>query len=309
MADEVKQKILVLLGPTGVGKSALAIELAKALNAEIVMADSQSVLKGFDIGTAKPSLEERAEVPHHLLDVAEFGEVFDAARFTFLADQTIADIVARGKIPLISGGTGLYLKALLHGFMEAPSRNEELRKKLEERISSEGLESLYQELQALDRERAAEIHPNDALRIIRALEIYQESGEKPSDLARKHRFQGSKYEALKIGLKLPREDLYQRIDHRVLTMLNQGWVEEVKSLLARGYDLLQGRTQTIGYPTLARLVNGEVFVNDAIDEIQRETRQLAKRQLAWFRADKEIRWFHPQDFEPILAECRRFLAG
>lgn len=309
MQRDVKQKILVILGPTGVGKSALSLELAKRLNAEIVMADSQSVLRGFDIGTAKPSLEERAEVPHHLLDVADFGEAFDASRYAELADCAIADIAARGKLPLISGGTGLYLKALLHGFMEAPSRDEDFRRALEKRIEEEGLPAVYLELQSLDPERASEIHPNDAVRIIRALEICHCSGAKPSELAKKHRFEGSKYEALKIGLKLPREELYQRIDHRVLTMLNQGWVEEVRGLLRKGHDLLNCRTQTIGYPTLARLVNGEIFVNDAIAEIQRETRQFAKRQLAWFRSDPEIHWFHPQDREAILALVLRHFSG
>lgn len=302
----MKEKIIILCGPTGAGKSALSLELAKALKGEIVMADSQSVLKGFDIGTAKPSLEERKEVPHHLIDVAEFGELFNAVQFAKLADDCIQEIVSRGIIPIISGGTGLYLKALMHGFMEAPTRDESFRKNLEERIQREGLESLYRELQQIDPERAAHIHPNDHTRLIRALEIYHLSGEKPSQLAKTHQFQEIKYDALKIGLHLPREELYRRIDHRVLTMLNHGWVEEVRGLMKK-YDLIQGRTQTIGYPTLARYVNGEIFINDAILEIQKETRHLAKRQIAWFRADKEIQWFEAQEVKEILLLCKSFL--
>lgn len=301
-----KIKIVIICGPTGSGKTALSLELAKTLKAEIVMADSQSVLKGFDIGTAKPSLDERKQIPHHLIDVAEFGEVFDAAQFTQLADQTISEIVSRGKIPLISGGTGLYIKALLHGFMEAPKRDGDFRKTLEERIKTEGLNSLYEELQKIDPTRASEIHANDTHRIIRALEIFHLSGEKPSDLAKIHQFQERKYNALKIGISPEREELYRRIDQRVLSMLNHGWVEEVKNLMKK-YDLIQGRTQTIGYPTLARYVNGEIFINDAIQEIQQETRNLAKRQLAWFRADKEIQWFEPDQKDEILKISKEFL--
>jgi len=210
----LKQKIIIICGPTGAGKTTLSIELAKTLNAEIVMADSQSVLKGFDVGTAKPSVEEREEVAHHLIDVNEFGEVFDAAQFTKLADQAITKISSRKKVAIISGGTGLYLKALLYGFMEAPTRDESFRKKLEEQIQVEGLQSLYHELQRLDSTRAAEIHQNDTHRIVRALEIFHLSGEKPSMLAKIHQFQEIKYQALKIGVTLPREELYRRIDHR-----------------------------------------------------------------------------------------------
>ena len=304
----MKQKIIIICGPTGAGKTTLSIELAKTLNAEIVMADSQSVLKGFDVGTAKPSVEEREEVAHHLIDVNEFGEVFDAAQFTKLADQAITKISSRKKVAIISGGTGLYLKALLYGFMEAPTRDESFRKKLEEQIQVEGLQSLYHELQRLDSTRAAEIHQNDTHRIVRALEIFHLSGEKPSMLAKIHQFQEIKYQALKIGVTLPREELYRRIDHRVLTMLNHGWVEEVKGLIKK-YDLLHGKTQTIGYPTLARYVNGEIFINDAILEIQKETRNLAKRQLAWFKSDKEIQWFEAGEGEEILKLCQNYLKG
>lgn len=304
----MKSKILLILGPTAVGKTGLSIQLAKALQGEIIVADSQSVYKGFDIGTAKPSLEERADVAHHLIDVAEFGEAFDAARFADLADQVISQIAQRGKVPIVAGGTGLYLKALLHGFMEAPPRNKQFRKKLDWRIDDEGLEKIYEELQQKDPERAAEIHPNDIIRITRALEICHVSGKKPSELAKEHRFQGSKYEALKIGLKIPRDDLYRRINQRVLTMLNQGWVEEVKGLLAKGYDLRNDRSKTIGYPILAKLIKKEIFVNDAIKEIQQETRQLAKRQLSWFRADPEIQWFDPENFAGILEASKKFLS-
>lgn len=304
----MKPKIIILCGPTGVGKSEIALKLAETLGGEIVVADSQAVLKGFDIGTAKPTSEEKASAPHHLIDVVEFGEPFDAAAFARLAGHAIQDIISRRKLPLVSGGTGLYLKVLLYGLMEAPGRDDDLRQKLEGRVSEGGLPTLYQELQTLDPKRAQEIHPNDAVRIIRALEIYHITGATPSELAESHGFQEKRYEALKIGLKRPTEELAQRINDRVLTMLNRGWVEEVKRLMERGYALAHGKTQTIGYPVLAQYVTGEIFIKEAIEMIQKETRGLAKRQMTWFRADKEILWFHPDQWKEILGEVERFIS-
>ncbi len=302
-----KIKIIFLCGPTGVGKTALSCELAALFKGEIIVADSQAVLKGFDIGTAKATLEERQEIPHHLFDVVEFGESFNAAQFAELADQAILEIISRGKNVFISGGTGLYFKALLHGFMEAPSSDLKFRQNLEKRIQKEGLTALYAELAHSDPQRAREIHPNDTHRIMRALEIYHLSGLKPSELAQNHQFQENKYEALKIGLHLPRDELYRRINQRVLSMLNHGWVEEVKSLLEKGYDLIHGKTQTIGYPWLAQYVQGEIFLKEAIEEIQKETRNLAKRQIAWFKRDPAIHWFRPHQKEEITRFIRLHL--
>lgn len=300
-------KIIILCGPTGVGKSEVALRLAEAIGGEIVVADSQAVLKGFDIGTAKPTTEERACVPHHLIDVVEFGEIFDAATFVRMADEAIVQIYFRNKIPIVSGGTGLYLKALLYGMMEAPHRDENFRRHLEERVKAEGLNRLYEELKTIDPKRASEIHRNDALRIIRALEIAHRSGHPPSTLAQTHGFKERRYEALKIGFQLPRDELNERIDQRVLTMLNRGWLKEVRGLLEKGIDLIHGRTQTIGYPILARHVKGEIFIKEAIETVQQETRRLAKRQMTWFRADPEIKWFHPNQWEAILYEVKSFL--
>ncbi|MFO1519099.1 MAG: tRNA (adenosine(37)-N6)-dimethylallyltransferase MiaA [bacterium] len=305
--NRVKTKIVVVCGPTGVGKTEITLKLAEALGGEIIVADSQAVLKKFDIGTAKPTAEEQDRVPHHLIDVAEFGELFDASTFARLADQALSEILSRKKIPIVSGGTGLYLKAFLFGMMEAPSRDDEFRNKLEKRAEEEGLSSLYEELQNVDGKRASQIHPNDALRIIRALEIHHLSGQTPTELSQSHGFKEARYDALKIGLKRPREELYQRINDRVLAMLNHGWVEEVKKLMASGIDLLNERTPTLGYPTLARYLNGEIFIKEAIEEIQKETRKLAKRQLTWFRADPEIQWFSPESYPEILEKIREFL--
>ncbi len=304
--SEEKIKIIIVCGPTAVGKTKLAIQLARELNGEIIAADSQTVLKGFDIGTAKPSLQERAETPHHLLDVAEFGEVFDAARFASLASQVIEELRSRGNVPILCGGTGLYLKALLHGFMEAPSRDEAFRKKLEKKIK-EGALCLHEELRQIDAKRASEIHPNDNVRIIRALEIYHLTGKKPSDLASFHQFPESAYQALKIGLNLPREELNQRINARVLQMLKEGWLEEVKGLLEKGCDLIHQKTQALGYSILARHLKGKISLEEASLEIQKQTRSFAKQQLTWFRADQEIDWFDPREFDTILSKVKSFL--
>ncbi len=303
----VLKKIIIICGPTGVGKTKLSIQLAKKLNGEIVVADSQAILKGFDIGTAKPTEVEQKQIPHHLINVAEYGEIFDAAKFSKLAEEAINDIFSRGKQPIISGGTGLYIKAILHGLMDAPKRDDEFRKKMQERIENEGLKTLYHELKKIDPTRAAEIHPNDAARIIRGLELYHLTKSTPSELAEHHQFQDEKYETLKIGLNLPREELYKRIDQRVLQMIEAGWVEEVRDLIQKGYDLIQSRTQTIGYSILAGYLKGNFSFEAAIEQIQKETRQLAKRQLTWFRGDKKIEWFHPTQLKEILKKSTEFL--
>ena len=300
-------KIIIICGPTGVGKTALSLDLAERFHGEIIVADSQATLKGFDIGTAKPTLEEQTRIPHHLIDVADFNEGFDAATFSRLAAKVIDQLQQAHKIPIICGGTGLYLKALIYGLMDAPARDDGLRKTLAERVQEEGLPILYQELESIDPERASQIHPNDSIRIIRALEIYHLTGATPSELSQTHGFQSPRYQTLKIGLQLDREDLYQRINDRVLAMLNHGWVEEVKVLMQKGYDLENSKTKTLGYPTLAQYVKGEIFIKEAIEQIQQETRQLAKRQMTWFRADPEIAWFHPQDVSSIFSEVKKFI--
>jgi tRNA dimethylallyltransferase len=305
--NSIKPKIIILCGPTGVGKSEIALRLAEAIGGEIIVADSQAVLRGLDVGTAKPSAEDRARVPHHLMDVANYGEVFDVATYATLAERAIEEIISHKKYPIVSGGTGLYIKALLFGMMEAPKRDDALREKLEAQAAKQGLPILYQELQSIDPKRASEIHPHDANRIIRALEIYHLMGKPPSKLAESHGFQEMRYEALKIGLKRPREELIQRINDRVIEMMRRGWVEEVKGLMAKGIDLIHGKTKTIGYPTLAKYLQGEMSLEEATQEIQKETRQLAKRQMTWFRVDEGIKWFHPEEWEEILGQAQKWL--
>lgn len=299
--------MVAIVGPTGVGKTALSLDLAERFRGEIVNYDSVQVYRYLDIGTAKPTPEERRRVPHHLFDLLEPHEPFHAAAFVEKADRVIAEITSRGRLPILVGGTGLYLKALLHGLfpVEVP---EELRKNLKERLAREGLSSLYRELQEKDPEAAARIHPHDRVRILRALEVYYATGKPFSQLAREHGFRPRRYSALKIGLTLPREELYARLDRRVEEMLRSGLLEEVKKLLAR-YPPDLKPLQSIGYRHLIAYLSGRLPLSEAVRLMKRDTRRYAKRQLTWFRADPEVRWFHPADRKAIFEEVEKFLAG
>ena len=295
------------MGPTGVGKTALGIELAERFSGEIVNFDSVQVYRYLDLGTAKPTPEERARVPHHLIDILEPDEPFNAAAFVERADRVITEITARGHLPILVGGTGLYLRALLHGLfpVEVP---EEIRLRLRDRLIREGLASLYEELRQRDPEAARRIHPHDRVRVLRALEVCLATGRTFSELARAHAFRERRYQALKIGLNIPREELYRRLDERVDRMLAQGLLEEVKSLLERGFSPDLKPLQAIGYRHMIAYLTGQLSFPEAVRLMKRDTRRYAKRQLTWFRADPEVKWFHPADREAIFREVERFLA-
>ncbi|MBX6423828.1 tRNA (adenosine(37)-N6)-dimethylallyltransferase MiaA [Thermosulfurimonas sp. F29] len=305
-SDARSKKILAVVGPTGVGKTALGIELAERFGGEIVNFDSVQVYRYLDIGTAKPTPEERARVPHHLIDILEPDEPFNAAAFVERADCVIAEIVARGKVPILVGGTGLYLRALLHGLfpVEVP---EELRRTLRERLKREGLSVLYQELRRRDPEAARRIHPHDRVRVLRALEVCLATGKTFSEMVRTHAFRERRYKALKIGLHLPRDELYRRLNERVDRMLEAGLLEEVKALLERGFSPELKPLQSIGYRHMIAYLKGEVSLEEAVRLMKRDTRRYAKRQLTWFRADPEVKWFLPTEREGIFAEVERFL--
>ncbi len=306
VSDGNLKKVVAVVGPTGVGKTALGIELAERFSGEIVNFDSVQVYRYLDLGTAKPTPEERARVPHHLIDILEPDEPFNAAAFVERADRVIAEITARGRLPVLVGGTGLYLRALLHGLfpVEVP---EELRHRLRERLAREGLASLYQELRRRDPRAARRIHPHDRVRVLRALEVCLATGRTFSELAEKHAFRERRYQALKIGLHLPRPELYRRLDERVDRMLARGLLEEVRGLLERGFSPELKPLQAIGYRHMIAYLRGEVSFSEAVRLMKRDTRRYAKRQLTWFRADPEVKWFHPEDREAIFREVERFL--
>jgi len=295
------------VGPTGVGKTEVGIYLAEHLQGEIVNFDSVQVYRYLDIGTAKPTPEERKRAAHHLVDFLEPDEEFNAARFVSMADQVIADLWKRGKQPILVGGTGLYLKALLHGLFEVGDVSE-IRERLRARLKNQGLAILYEELKRLDPETAAKLPPTDRVRITRALEVYYATGKPFSVLAREHAFAERRYPCLKIGLSMSREELYRRLDVRVDRMLATGLLDEVKRLLEMGFSPQLKPLRAIGYRHLIAYLKGEITFEEAVRQMKRDTRHYAKRQLTWFRADPEVIWFRPEEKEKILIEARRFLA-
>ena len=299
------KKVVILCGPTGVGKSALAVKLSEHLKCEIVNADSQQVWRGLDIGTGKPSPEIRRKISHHLFDVATPAETFDAARYLALADSAIAEIIARGKKVLVVGGTGMYLRMLMFGVCDAPGRDESLRAELEKRREREGLASLYKELQRVDPVSSGEIHENDRVRIIRALEVWQLTGVPLSEFHAQHRFQEPRYDVLQIGLHLEREVLRTAIAARVAAMMQAGWLEEVRALLQK-YPRECQALQAIGYKDLVEYVEQGGDLPKTVEQITIRTQQFAKRQMTWFRADSQIHWFASDEEESVAKRIEKF---
>jgi tRNA dimethylallyltransferase len=302
-----RPQVAVLVGPTAVGKTAAAVHLARRLGAEIVNADSLQVYRELDIGTAKPTSAERALAPHHLVDIVSPNEPYDAARYTREARQVIAELHARGVLPLVVGGTGLYIKALLHGIFAEGKAAPEVRERLRAELPAQGLAALYARLQDLDPETAQRLPPGDAYRIVRALEVMEATGRPLSVLYGEHGFRDRPYETVKLGLSFPRPELYARIEARVEAMLAAGWLEEVHRLLARyGPDLKP--LKSLGYRRLVEFLQGGADWEETVARIKQDTRRYAKRQLTWFRADPEVRWFRPEQTEAMLSVVQRFLA-
>ena len=298
----MKPKIVIVLGPTAVGKTELALAVAQRVNAEIVNADSQQVYRYLDIGTGKPSKPERERVRHHLIDVVNPDEDFNAARYRQLAAASIDEIHKRGAKVLVSGGTGLYLKALTGGLFSGPSQDTELRANLEREIAQIGLAALYDRLIAIDPGANTKIHPNDRQRIIRALEVYQSTGRPLSEWQNEHRFQEEAFQVLKIGLARARDELYDLISRRSESMIRAGLLDEVRGLMERGYELDLKPLRSVGYRQMGEVIEGIKGLPEAMAEMKQETRRLAKRQLTWFRSDPEIRWFHPEKQEQEIGE-------
>jgi len=286
-----KPNLVAIVGPTASGKSSLALELAERFQGEIISADSVQVYRGFNIGTAKPSVEERRRVPHHLIDILDPDQDYSAALFRNQADKIIRELHNRKTPIFVVGGTGLYLKVLTRGLFRGPAGNPNLRATLYNKAERDGIETLHQELQRQDPEAAQRIHPHDRFRIIRALEVYS-LGEKPiSHFQREHGFGEAPYEVLKFGLHCERDELFRRIERRVDRMMEMGWVDEVRSLLGQGYGPGLKSMQSLGYKNIAAYLSGGVDLKETILLIKRDTRRYAKRQITWLKADPEINWF------------------
>ena len=306
----MKPELILIVGPTGVGKSEIALTLAEAIGGEIVNADSQQVYRHMDTGTGKPSEAERRRVPHHVIDIVNPDEEFNVAAYRRLAGDSIDDIERRGRKVVVCGGTGLYIKALTEGLFLGPPRNPEIRESLQAEIEQRGLASLYDRLQGADPAVTSWIHPNDRQRIIRALEVFESTGKRMSEWQTEHGFNEDRFETLKIGLDRPREELYEQINRRCDRMVEEGLVDEVKNLMAMGYDLSLRPLGSLGYRHVGLFLSGAMPLDDAVAQMKRDTRRLAKRQLTWFRRDKEIHWMDPaKDRISVIQLAKEFSAG
>ena len=304
-----KPKVVVVCGPTAVGKTSVAVALAGAFDGEIISADSMQIYRGMDIGTAKPSAAEQKAARHHLIDIREPDEPFDAAAFANAARAAAGAILARGRLPLVTGGTGLYIKAFLQGIFNSDAVDSAVRARLQAEADELGPETLHRRLLQLDPETAGRLHPNDRFRIVRALETLEASGRPLSEHHAAHRFRDEPYDPLKIGLRMDRERLYRRIDRRVDLMLAEGLEHEVRRLLDAGFGPGLKSMQSIGYRHMADVIQGRVSRDESVRTLKRDTRRYAKRQLTWFGADPDIHWFAPDDPGAIERRIRRFLAG
>ncbi|MGB9836201.1 MAG: tRNA (adenosine(37)-N6)-dimethylallyltransferase MiaA [Candidatus Saccharicenans sp.] len=305
------KKILIIVGPTAVGKSATALWLAREFSGEIISCDSMQVYRGFDIGTDKPSAEDRRVVPHHLIDFLEPTEQFSAAEFAFRAVEIAEEIVGRGHLPIVVGGTGLYHRALTAGLFKGPGRDPALRQKLKEEAREFGLEKLYRKLQEVDPDYAQKITPRDSIRIIRALEVYYKTGQPISEHFRRSEspLQSKGFQPGQIGLKLERKELYRRIEERVELMFKRGLVEEVRRLLALGVPEEATPFKGLGYRQVLKHVKGEISLEEAIRLTKLETRHYAKRQMTWFKKTPGLTWFEPGEKDRIEKYVRDFLSG
>ncbi len=306
-SDAFKPKIIVICGPTASGKTTIGIAVARTFSGEIVGADSMQIYRYMDIGTAKPTANERSEVAHHMIDIVDPDDSFDAKQYATLAREKIADLYRRKVVPFIVGGTGFYIKALVHGLFQVLPADLDIRRRLTREAEIHGTTALYQRLLKNDPLGAEKIHPNDRYRIVRSLEVYELTGKKISGLHREHGFKDALFKVLKVGLDMERETLYRRIDQRVDAMIEAGLVDEVKGLIVKGYNAKLKSMQAIGYRHIADYLRGHCSWNETLRTLKRDTRRYAKRQLTWFKADSEIVWMAPGQLPDIQKSVRKFL--
>ncbi len=307
--------LICILGPTAVGKTEIAIQLAQRLNVEdsrngteIVSADSRQVYRGMDIGTAKPTLQQRQAVPHHLIDCVDVDETFSVADYQRLADAAIAEIHRCGKRVMVVGGAGLYFRALIDGLFEGPGADAAIRARLRREAEEHGTAALHERLRRYDPESATRIHPNNLVRVIRALEVYELTGVPISTLQQQWKGAEARYAFRAFGLNLPRETLYRRIERRVDQMIADGLIEEVQGLLNQGYPRHCVALQSFGYKEIVDYLDGKQVLDSAIALLKQNTRRFAKRQLTWFRNDQRIEWVERSEFSSMDEIVNNLLA-
>ncbi len=299
--------LVAIVGPTGAGKSTLAMHVAERFDGEIVSCDSVAVYRGFDIGSAKPSAAERRQIPHHLIDIVDPTEYMTAGEFARRARCTFQEISRRGHTPIVAGGTGLYLRATLDGLFPGPERSEELRARLRERAHRRGSDYLHRMLKRMDPSAAANIHPNDAPKLIRAIEVCLSARKPMTEAWEQGRDPLTGFRILRIGLDPDRQALYARINRRAAQMFECGLVEETRALLQKYGDRLRDHTgrgpgpmDSLGYRQAAQFLNGELSREQAIEAAQQGHRNYAKRQLTWFRRERDVHWLHGFGDDPAI---------
>ncbi|MFC1858140.1 tRNA (adenosine(37)-N6)-dimethylallyltransferase MiaA [Thermodesulfobacteriota bacterium] len=306
-SSNTKQKIVVVCGPTGSGKTSVAIELANTFSGEIVGADSMQIYRYMNIGTAKPTPEEQSRVPHHMIDIVDPDEHFDAAMYEGMAGKIIGTLHTRELLPFVVGGTGFYIKSLVYGLFQGRSIDGSIRRRLKDEAVARGFGYLYERLEECDPESAQRIHPNDNYRILRALEVFEATGKTISQYQRGHKFAEPSYAVLKIGLHMDRNILYDRINRRVDAMIEAGFVKEVSDLLDMGYAPELKSMQSIGYRHVVDFLQTRLSWDEMLRTMQRDTRRYAKRQLTWFGNDKDIIWIEPERQADIRMQIKKFL--
>ncbi len=305
---EQKPKIIIVAGPTAAGKTDVGIRLAERFHGEIVSADSVQVYRYMDVGSAKPSREEQAIVPHHMIDIRTPDESYSAGEYVRDARKIIQDIVERGRVPLVVGGTGLYIRLLRAGMADLPSADENLRNALRESEQNEP-GSLFTKLSAIDPQTALKTGPRNLTRIVRALEIYEITGKKMSQIYEEHAFRDMPYTFLYLGLTPERSQLYERIDNRVDSMIEGGLLDETETLYELGYGRELKSMQSLGYRHAGMILAGEMHLEAATDLLKRDTRHFAKRQFTWFRSEPDVLWFDPREIKGIGCVVTNFLGA